>query len=116
MIITVPAASVDLILKVLLALRLVECIAFEQHHGYAARQTPRVFRSLRIPVSEMAVVSIRAQQLVRIRKADRANLHGRGMMNAAKTVVSPRLGMVEAAVDANKRPGDKSNVRNCRDS
>ncbi len=44
MIITVPAASVDVILRVLLALRLVEGMELEQHHGYAAKHTPQVFQ------------------------------------------------------------------------
>jgi SAM-dependent methyltransferase len=43
MIITVPAAAVDVILRVLLALRLIEGMELEQHHGYAAKSTPQVF-------------------------------------------------------------------------
>jgi SAM-dependent methyltransferase len=42
-IITVPARSVDLILKVLFATRLAEGIATDQHHGYEPKDTPTFF-------------------------------------------------------------------------
>jgi SAM-dependent methyltransferase len=42
-IITVPATSVDLILKLLVATRLADGLAIDQHRGYEPRDTPKHF-------------------------------------------------------------------------
>jgi 2-polyprenyl-3-methyl-5-hydroxy-6-metoxy-1,4-benzoquinol methylase len=47
-ILTVPSPAVDGIVGVLRALRLVEGIDIEAHHGYDPRQTPRHFRDFRV--------------------------------------------------------------------
>lgn len=43
LLITVPSAAVDEILKWLLKLRLIHGMSLEEHHGYEVCQTPRIF-------------------------------------------------------------------------
>ena len=43
LIVTVPAAAVDYLLTALKWLRLIDGMSLEQHHGFEARSTPKIF-------------------------------------------------------------------------
>jgi len=42
-ILTVPAAQVDIILNILIRLRILDGISFEEHHGFHPEETPKLF-------------------------------------------------------------------------
>jgi 2-polyprenyl-3-methyl-5-hydroxy-6-metoxy-1,4-benzoquinol methylase len=58
LIITVPSPQVDLILKVLLALRVIDGMSLEEHHGFEVQDTVRIF-----PAPEFTLVRQKRFQL-----------------------------------------------------
>ena len=59
--ITVPAPTVDRILEILKALRLVDGMSLEEHHGYEVEETARIFCPPGVQVSLSPQVSTRAE-------------------------------------------------------